>query len=101
MVYGRRETALGPSHMIASESVALSVLDYNLVGDIRPGEALFIDLDGRVHSRVCADDTRHVPCIFEFVYLARPDSFIDDISVYRSRMRMGEETRPTPAPRLA
>jgi amidophosphoribosyltransferase len=91
LVYGRRETARGPSHMIASESVALSVLDFNLVGDIRPGEALLIDLDGRVHSRVCADDTSHVPCVFEFVYLARPDSFIDDISVYRSRMRMGEK----------
>ncbi len=91
LVYGKRETDQGPEHLIASESVALDVLGYELVRDIEPGEALFADLDGRVHARQCADTPRHVPCIFEHVYLARPDSIIDGISVYRTRLRMGEK----------
>ncbi len=91
LVYGKRETDQGPEHLIASESVALDVLGYELVRDIEPGEALFADLDGRVHARQCADTPRHVPCIFEHVYMARPDSIIDGISVYRTRLRMGEK----------
>ncbi len=91
LVYGKRETDQGPEHLIASESVALDVLGYELVRDIEPGEALFADLDGRVHARQCADNPRHVPCIFEHVYMARPDSIIDGISVYRTRLRMGEK----------
>jgi amidophosphoribosyltransferase len=90
LVYGIRDSSRGRSHMVASESVALDVLGYELVRDVRPGEALFIDIAGRVHSMVCAPDTRLSPCIFEFVYLARPDSMIDDIAVYKTRMRMGE-----------
>jgi len=91
LVYGKRETDQGPEHLIASESVALDVLGYDLVRDIEPGEALFVDLKGQVHARQCAESHRHVPCIFEHVYLARPDSIMDGISVYRTRLRMGEK----------
>ncbi|MHB8454133.1 MAG: amidophosphoribosyltransferase [Acidiferrobacterales bacterium] len=91
LVYGKRETDQGPEHLIASESVALDVLGYDLVRDIEPGEALFVDLKGQVHARQCAENHRHVPCIFEHVYMARPDSIIDGISVYRTRLRMGEK----------
>ncbi len=91
LVYGKRETDHGPEHLIASESVALDVLGYDLVRDIEPGEALFVDLDGVVHARQCAENPRSVPCIFEHVYMARPDSIMDGISVYRTRLRMGEK----------
>jgi amidophosphoribosyltransferase len=90
VVYGKRETADGTEFIIASESVALDVLGFELVRDIAPGEAVFIGLDGQVHSRQCADSVVHSPCIFEFVYLARPDSIIDNISVYKARLRMGD-----------
>ncbi|MHB8346542.1 MAG: amidophosphoribosyltransferase [Acidiferrobacterales bacterium] len=91
LVYGKRETDQGPEHLIASESVALNVLGYDLVRDIEPGEALFVDLNGEVHARQCAEHPQHVPCIFEHVYMARPDSIMDGISVYRTRLRMGEK----------
>jgi amidophosphoribosyltransferase len=91
IVYGRRDTDQGPEHMIASESVALDVLGYELVRDVEPGEALFIDLAGRVYARQCADNPQHTPCIFEHVYMARPDSILDGISVYKTRLRMGEK----------
>lgn len=91
LVYGKRETMEGSHHMIASESVALDVLGYKLVRDIGPGEAIFIDLQGRIHSQQCASDARLAPCIFELVYLARPDSIIDGISVHKTRLRMGEK----------
>ncbi|MBI3899212.1 MAG: amidophosphoribosyltransferase [Gammaproteobacteria bacterium] len=91
LVYGRRETDKGQEHMVASESVALDVLGFELVRDIEPGEALFIELDGQVHWRQCAKQPEHVPCIFEFVYLARPDSMIDGIAVHKTRLRMGEK----------
>ncbi|HTT07236.1 MAG TPA: amidophosphoribosyltransferase [Gammaproteobacteria bacterium] len=91
VVYGRRDTKEGPEHMIASESVALDVLGFRLVGDIQPGEAVFIDKKGELHRRQCADNVLHAPCIFEYVYLARPDSIIDGISVHKARMRMGEK----------
>ena len=91
LVYGKRETDEGPEHLIASESVALNVLGYDLVRDIEPGEALFVDLNGQVHAQQCAESPRHVPCIFEHVYMARPDSIMDGISVYRTRFRMGEK----------
>ncbi len=90
VVYGVRETPHGKQYAIASESVALDALEYELVRDLAPGEALFITLDGALHSRQCGDGGAHSPCIFEFVYLARPDSMIDDISVYKARLRMGE-----------
>ncbi|MHB8255449.1 MAG: amidophosphoribosyltransferase, partial [Acidiferrobacter sp.] len=89
-VYGRRDTDQGPEHMIASESVALDVLGYKLVRDVQAGEALFIDMSGNLYAKQCADNPRHSPCIFEHVYMARPDSIIDGISVYKARLRMGE-----------
>jgi amidophosphoribosyltransferase len=89
-VCGRRETPEGPEFCIASESVALDVLGFELIGDIAPGEAVFITLDGQLHRRQCAEVEARAPCIFEYVYFARPDSMIDDISVYKSRLRMGE-----------
>src|SRR5699024_3540314 len=88
VVYGKRETAQGTEYMIASESVALDALDFELIADIRPGEAVVIDGDG-IHVRQCAENPTYAPCIFEYVYLARPDSVIDGVSVYRSRLRMG------------
>ena len=90
LVYGRRETDQGPEHMFASESVALDVSGYELVRDVRPGEAICIDLNGEVHARQCADNPLNAPCIFEYVYLARPDSIIDGIAVHKTRLRMGE-----------
>ncbi|MCG6975616.1 MAG: amidophosphoribosyltransferase [Acidiferrobacterales bacterium] len=91
LVYGRRETDLGTEHMVASESVALDVLGFDLVRDIDPGEAIFIDMEGHVHTKTCASNVRHVPCLFEYVYMARPDSMIDGIAVHKTRLRMGEK----------
>ena len=90
LVFGRIETAHGYEYQVASESVALDTLGYHLVRDVAPGEAIFIDLDGNFYSQQCADKPSLNPCIFEFVYLARPDSVIDGISVYETRLRMGE-----------
>jgi amidophosphoribosyltransferase len=91
VVYGRRDTPKGQEHIIASESVALDVLGFDLVRDVEPGEALFIELDGQVHWRQCAQNPEPAPCIFEYVYLARPDSIIDGIAVHKTRLRMGEK----------
>jgi amidophosphoribosyltransferase len=88
-VFGKRETAKGPEYMIASESVALDALGYELVRDIEPGEAVFIDVDGNLHTQQCSDNPKLTPCIFEHVYFARPDSIIDKISVYKARLKMG------------
>jgi amidophosphoribosyltransferase len=90
VVLGRRDTVMGTEYMIASESVALDALGFSLVRDLKAGEAVYIENDGTVHTQVCADETEHVPCLFEFVYFARPDSIIDDVSVYKSRLRMGQ-----------
>ena len=76
--------------MLASESVALDMLGFKLVRDVAPGEVVYIDAHGRLHTQVCVATTRHAPCIFEYVYFARPDSLIDNISVHRARMRMGD-----------
>ena len=91
LAFGKREHEQGEDYMVASESVAMDSLDYELVDDVRPGEALIMRLDGTVHRKQCADDAKYSPCIFEQVYLARPDSMIDGISVYRTRLRMGEK----------
>lgn len=91
LVYGRKQTARGVSHIVASESVALNVLNCELVGDVQPGEALFIDMSGKVNRKICVQNTQLSPCIFEYVYLARPDSVLDGIYVYKSRLRMGEK----------
>ncbi len=91
VVFGKRDTEKGKEFMIASENVALDVLDFELIRDIEPGEAIFIEKNGQLHTRQCSTKTDHCPCIFEFVYFARPDSIIDDISVYKARLRMGEK----------
>ena len=91
IVFGERKSELGSEFMIASESVALDVLGFELVRDIAPGEAVFIEESGILHTQQCAETTDHCPCIFEYVYFARPDSIIDRISVYKARLRMGEK----------
>jgi amidophosphoribosyltransferase len=90
LVFGRCESGRGNEYLVASESVALDTLGFELVRDVGPGEAIFIDLDGNFYSQQCAPNPSLNPCIFEFVYLARPDSVIDGISVYETRLRMGE-----------
>ncbi len=90
LVYGKNETEAGTEFLIASESVALDTLGFEIVRDIEPGEAVFIDLDHQLHSLQCAQQPTYAPCIFEYVYLARPDSVIDGVSVYESRLKMGE-----------
>jgi amidophosphoribosyltransferase len=90
LCYGAAETDHGTEYLIASESVALEGLGFKLVRDIAPGEAVFIDVDGNFHSRTCAEGASLNPCIFEYVYFARPDSVIDGVSVYDARLKMGE-----------
>jgi len=90
LVVGMRESKKGREHMLASESVALDVLGFTLLGDVAPGEAVFIDMEGKLHRRQCAEQPALRPCIFEHVYFARPDSLMDSISVYKTRMRQGE-----------
>jgi amidophosphoribosyltransferase len=76
--------------MVASESVALEGTGHRLRRDVAPGEAIYVDLDGRLHTRQCATRPQSFPCMFEFVYLARPDSVLDGISVYHARLNLGE-----------
>ena len=90
MVIGSREGKKGTEYILASESVALDALGFELIRDVRPGECVFITLDGQLHSRVSLQAQEISPCIFEFVYFARPDSLLDDISVYKARLRMGQ-----------
>jgi len=89
VVVGKRETETGTDYIVASESVAIDSLDYELMRDITPGECVFVDMEGGFHSQQCAENPVLSPCIFEYVYFARPDSIIDGISVHKSRMRMG------------
>ncbi len=90
LILGKRESSKGPDYMLASESVALDMLGFELVRDVAPGEAVFIDEQSRMYAQQCVAGARHTPCIFEYVYFARPDSIIDNISVYKARLRMGE-----------
>jgi amidophosphoribosyltransferase len=90
VVYGQRETLEGPEHMIASESVALDMLGFDLIRDLEPGEAVLIDAEGSLYTQQCAETHAYSPCIFEYVYFARPDSIIDDVFVHKARMRMGK-----------
>ncbi len=90
LVFGTAETDHGTEYLIASESVALDTLGFKLIRDIAPGEAIFIDEQGDFHHKQCADKSSLNPCIFEYVYLARPDSMIDGVSVYETRLNMGE-----------
>lgn len=89
LVLGKRDGASGAEYAVASESVALDVLGFERVRDVRPGEGIVITPRGELHSAICAPPQEHAPCIFEYVYFARPDSMIEDISVHKARMRMG------------
>lgn len=91
VVFGQRKTANGTDYMFASESVALDAAGFSLNRDVAPGEAIFIDIDGNLHTEQCSENAKATPCIFEYVYFARPDTIIDGISVYKTRMRMGEK----------
>ncbi len=91
-VIGKRENQIGSDdYIIASESVAVDTLDFELIRDIEPGECVFIDVKGNIYSQQCAQTITNSPCIFEYVYFARPDSIMDGISVHKSRMRMGSK----------
>jgi len=90
LVIGRNDTAKGTEWLIASESVAVDAMGFKLLRDVEPGEAVLIDTEGRFRSHACAQKTMHAPCMFEYVYLARPDSLIDGVSVYEARLKMGE-----------
>jgi len=89
LVFGKRETAKGIEYMVASESVALDACSFEFVRDVAPGETIFFSEDGQIHSQQCAENPVYSPCIFEFVYFARPDSTMDKMSVYGSRVEMG------------
>ncbi|CAM3512907.1 amidophosphoribosyltransferase [Parendozoicomonas haliclonae] len=91
LMYGKRVTDEGTEYMIASESVALTALGFEPVRDLHPGEAILIGEDGRLHSQICTSRGKLTPCIFEYVYFARPDSIMDGVSVYQSRLRMGQK----------
>jgi amidophosphoribosyltransferase len=80
----------GRELMVASESVAIEGTGHQVTRDVAPGEAIFIDLRGEVHAKQCAESPRLHPCMFEYVYLARPDSIMDGISVYQARLNLGE-----------
>jgi len=90
LVIGKNETAQGTEYLVASESVAIDTLGFQFLRDVEPGEAVLIDMRGQLVSRQCAEKTLHAPCMFEYVYLARPDSLIDGVSVYAARVKMGE-----------
>lgn len=91
LVIGKRESDKGTEYITASESVALDALGFELIRDVAPGELIYIDFNGVLHSKVCAENPKLSPCLFEQVYLARPDSMIDNVSVYKARLRMGEK----------
>jgi amidophosphoribosyltransferase len=90
-VFGVRDTEDGPEMMVASESVALDTLGFQRVRDVEPGEAIVFTRDGRLLHQQCAEQSQRSPCMFEFVYFARPDSIIDDIFVHKARLRMGKK----------
>ena len=90
LCFGVSDDAEGLGLMVASESVAIEGTGHKLVRDVAPGEALFVDLDGKLHARQCAENPSLYPCMFEYVYLARPDSIMDGVSVYQARLNMGE-----------
>jgi amidophosphoribosyltransferase len=90
LVVGELKTDEGSEFVVASETVAIEGIGRKVLRDVAPGEAIFIDVDGRLHTRQCAEHPSSHPCMFEYVYLARPDSVIDGISVYQARLNLGE-----------
>lgn len=90
LIVGKRTMNGKTEYAISSESVPFSPLDFEVISDVAPGEGIFIDLKGNIHRKQCAKNPIYSPCIFEFVYMARPDSIIDGISVHKSRLRMGD-----------
>jgi amidophosphoribosyltransferase len=101
LVIGQQDTESGREYMVASESVSLDALGFSVTRDLAPGEAVTIDLDGNIRFAQCSDNPQLTPCIFEYIYFARPDSTMNDISVYRSRLRMGETLAEKVARELA
>ncbi|HVV67897.1 MAG TPA: amidophosphoribosyltransferase [Gammaproteobacteria bacterium] len=91
LVYGVREGNGGREYMLASENVALDALGYELVRDVLPGEVIFINTEGQIFQEICAPKVQHSPCLFEYVYLARPDSILDEILVYKFRLALGQK----------
>ncbi|OWY40472.1 amidophosphoribosyltransferase [Xenophilus sp. AP218F] len=91
LVIGSHDNQGKTEYMFASESVALDCSGFSLLRDVQPGEGIFVSFDGEFHARPCAENTRHAPCLFEYVYFARPDSVIDGASVYQTRIVMGEK----------
>ncbi|MGB2315164.1 MAG: amidophosphoribosyltransferase, partial [Porticoccaceae bacterium] len=91
LCFGVRDSEGGKEYAVVSESVVLDSLGFDLIRDLAPGEALFVDKSGDIHLQQCATDHELAPCIFEHVYFARPDSLMDNISVYKCRLRMGEK----------
>ncbi|MTE23947.1 amidophosphoribosyltransferase [Microbacterium sp. ZXX196] len=95
LILGRRDGEGGDEWVVTSESLVLENADYEVVREIAPGEAVFIANDGEMFSQQCAEDPRLAPCSFEYVYLARPDSVMNGVSIYESRLRMGEKLAAT------
>jgi amidophosphoribosyltransferase len=96
LILGRRQAGLvGDEWIVASESLVLEASGYDIVRDVEPGEAIFISRDGSLHQKQCAENPRLVPCSFEYVYLARPDSIMNGISVYEARLRLGDKLADT------
>ena len=93
LIMGKKENDLlgKTDYMFASESPALDALGFEITGDLKPGEAVFVSMEGEMSRKVCHDSPKHCPCIFEYVYLARPDAVIEEISVMKSRLRMGQK----------
>ncbi|MWP61474.1 amidophosphoribosyltransferase [Gilliamella sp. Pas-s25] len=97
--YGIRPLVIGKrvlenqkiEYMVASESVALDILDFEFMRDVQPGEAIYITQEGQLYSQQCSDNPQYYPCIFEYVYFARPDSLMNGVSVYQSRILMGQK----------
>ena len=93
LIMGKKENDLlgKTDYMFSSESPALDALDFEITGDLKPGEAVFVSSEGEMNRKVCHESPKHYPCIFEYVYLARPDAVIEEISVMKSRLRMGQK----------
>lgn len=90
LVFGKRSSDEGDEYIVASESVAITALGFDIVRDVAPGEAVFISTSGHLFSKSCSPEVSYTPCIFEHVYFARPDSVIDGMSVYQSRLNQGQ-----------